>query len=167
MKNTIISATLLLALIQPAFGTELTKEEREQFEQNFCGEAWAHFLPDDQKFTAENVELAALQHMNPDSRCVQNIEQKEFDKIYEEVKKSAASSFKNSKSSFEVMVKFELTTSKPATFEMMVRDGTESDRAQLLAFKSNLEKIKNFHSNQGVIYIVFHYRIKPATSQAS
>ena len=167
MKNTIICAALLLALLKPALGTELTKEEREQFEQEFCGEAWAHFLPDDQKFTANNIELAALQHVNPDSRCIQNIEQKEFDRIYKEVKESAASSFKNSKSSFEVMVKFELTTSKPATFEMRVRDDAESDRAQLLAFKSNLEKIKNFHSNQGVIYIVFHYKIKPASSQAS
>ncbi|MDD0841273.1 hypothetical protein [Pseudomonas sp. Gutcm_11s] len=167
MKAKIICAALFLALIRPAFSTEITKEEREQFEQEFCGEAWAHFLPDDQKFTAENVELAALQHVNPDSRCVQNIEQKEFDRIYEEVKNSAASAFKDSSSAFEVMIKFDLTTSKPATFEIMVKDATEADTEQLTEFKSNLEKIKDFHSNQGAIYIVFHYKIKPKTIPSS
>jgi hypothetical protein len=163
MKKIILLIFFSLSCIESALSADLTKEEKEQFAKEFCGTARSHFLPEDKRFTASNVELVALQHWNPDDRCLQNIEQEDFDNLYLEVKKSAATSFKDSKSSFEVMVKFELTTSNQAAFEMKIKDVTEADMAQIKEFKSSLKEIKEFHSTQGVINIAFHYKIEPAS----
>ncbi|WP_137885155.1 hypothetical protein [Pseudomonas sp. 2FE] len=164
--KTIISALSIIVIIsfQPSYASALNKEEKEEFAKVACGPAWRTFLPDNEAFTAENIELAELQHYNPEDQCSQNIPEADFDNLYKAVKSAAVNSFKGSPSSFEVMVRFKLTTSQPSSVEMQVRDDIESDYKQLKSFKSALEKIDNIHSSSGIAYVVLHYKIKPAST---
>jgi hypothetical protein len=138
----------------------------ETFEEHFCGEAMSIYLPSPQGTPAPNIELKNFQYMSPDDRCGRNIDRDEIMRLHSAIKPIAAASFGESQARFAVMVRYTLTTDKPATFDMRVRDAPDSERPRLTAFHDRSSTLVDFHSLSGTAHVVFHYEISPSKKPA-
>ena len=126
-----------------------------------CGEAQEVFLEDKLAYTAKNITLAHLQIYNETEPCADKVKQADLERLYGAVKAAAASTLSSSPAAFEVMVRFELTKSSPAKFQMQVKDAPETTYPLLNKFKASLGGIKEFHSLTDVAYVVIHYVVAP------
>jgi hypothetical protein len=97
--------------------------------------------------------------MSEDDKCGGNITHQEMLKIRSEVDKAAVNAFKDSKTAFEVMVRFTLTTDKESTVDMIYKDAGITEYENLGIFRDQLQTITNFHSKKGTVYVVLHYGI--------
>lgn len=85
------------------------------------------YLPDPQRFTAENIMLLNFQYMSPDDRCGRNVGPDVLERLHDAIKPIAVATLSGSESSFEVMVRYTLTPSEPTAFGMRVSDGSDAE----------------------------------------
>ncbi|WP_295973842.1 hypothetical protein [uncultured Xanthomonas sp.] len=131
-------------------------------DEMFCGEAMSIYLPEPQGTPAPNIKLENFQYMSPDDRCGRNINNDELMRLHKGIKPIAAASFGSSNANFGVMVRYTLTPDKPATFDMQTSDASEAEKERLTQFYNQAAALRDFHSSQGTVYVVFRYLVSPA-----
>ncbi|MDA8448950.1 hypothetical protein M5C97_08720 [Acidovorax sp. NCPPB 3859] len=105
-----LAALLAVALVQA--------ESATQADAALCGQAMSTYLPEPRGTPVPNIQLTHFQHMSPDEVCARIVERSVLMRLHDRSKPIAASAFAHSKPSFSVLVRYTLTTDKPAVFEM-------------------------------------------------
>lgn len=149
---------LLLAMTSPQTDAASSADE------SLCGEATGVFLPEPQGTPAPNIKLENFQYMIPGDRCGRSLDNDELMRLHAGIKPIAAASFSQSRTAFEVMVRYTLTPDKPAVFDMQTSEAPEAEKERLTMFYNQASALKDFHVADGIAYVVFHYKIAPGSS---
>jgi hypothetical protein len=121
-------------------------------------------LPDFQTAPAPNVHLENFEYVVPGQMPGSAVDYDQMLRLQEQVRLVARANLAGSQSKFGVRVIYALTPDQPAQFKMQVAEAPPAEAPRLKQFYMQASALKDFHCTKGMIYIVFDYRVSPATT---
>ncbi|OCQ23781.1 hypothetical protein A7985_07525 [Pseudoalteromonas luteoviolacea] len=118
------------------------------------------FLPDVQRYPVPNVRIEKLIFQTESGDVNQKVSTDELNRLKEELNGISAKAFKESTTSFEVLIQFRLTPSSNVDFKMQTTGGEKEDGI-LTSFYNAVSKINRYQSIKDDVLVVFHYKITP------
>lgn len=126
-----------------------------------CGETTRTYFPEHERKPSPNIALRALHDINTDGRSCSNINDDALRRLHAALESIVVDVFTGSPGKYSVVVRYALSPDSPALFDMQVLDSTEGDSELLDEFHNRASALKEFHSSNGTVDVVFHYGISP------
>jgi hypothetical protein len=121
-------------------------------------------MPEFQTSPAPNVHLEHFEYVIPGQMHDSVVDYDQMLRLQEQLKVVAKANLAGSQAKFGVRVIYALTPNQPAQFKMQVAEAPPTESPRLKQFYAQASALKDFHCTKGMVYIVFDYRMEPATA---
>jgi hypothetical protein len=121
-------------------------------------------LPEFQTAPAPNVRLEHFEYIVPGRMHDSVVDYNQMLQLQERLKAVAKANLAGSQSKFGVRVLYALTPDQPAQFKMQVADAPPVESPRLREFYAQASALEDFHCTKGLVYILFDYRMEPASA---
>lgn len=118
------------------------------------------FLPEVQRYPAPNIRIEKIIYQTELGDVNNKISLDKLKHLKGALTKFALSSFKDSKTSFEVLAQFKLTTTSGSSFKLQSTGG-ETENAMLSSFYDSASKLTEYNSIKDVVHVFIQYKISP------
>lgn len=154
MHLAIFFISLLLSL------SALACEEQEPCKLN----AMEIFLPEVQRYPAPNIRIEKFIYQTESGNVNSKVSVDKLNELKEALNNISIESFKESKTSFEVLAQFTLTPSSDSEFKLQTTGG-ENENTMLSTFYNAASELTEYTSTKDVIYVFLQYKISPVVAK--
>lgn len=118
------------------------------------------FLPEVKRYPAPNIRIEKFVYQTESGDVSAKVAFEDLTQLKNTLNNISVQSFKESKTSFEVLVQFRLTPSSNSEFKLQTT-GSENESTMLASFYDAAAKLTDYKSNKDTVFVFLHYKISP------
>ncbi|WNC69927.1 hypothetical protein RI845_07260 [Thalassotalea nanhaiensis] len=122
------------------------------------------FLPEVQRYPASNIRIEKFIYQTKLGDVSNKVSTDKLIKLKEELNNITIKSFKESKTSFEVLAQFKLTPSSDSEFKLQTTGGEQEDE-MLTYFYDAASKLTEYKSIKDDVFVFLHYKISSSVTK--
>jgi len=124
------------------------------------------FLPEIKRYPAPNIRIEKIIYQTELGNVNNKVSDDNLNELQKAVNDISIKSFKNSETSFEILVQFILTPTSDSEFKLQTT-GKEKEKAMLSSFYDEASKLTKYKSIKDVVYVFLQYKISPLPKKES